>query len=90
MANTKDTNFVKVVTATSSNQREDLATTRNTITLIADGDCFINFDEAVSTTNRFLLNADTPVEFHDVMVRSINYMADTGSPKIYIAAFKRP
>ncbi len=89
MANTiKDTIFTKTVTCTSSDQKEDLQTSRNEVLLIADADCFINFDEAVTTTNRMLLKANTYFSIRKGTVRQLHYKADSGTPKVYIMAFK--
>lgn len=89
MPNVKaDSVFTQKVTCSASNQELDLLTTMNTVHIIADGDCFINFDKDVTSTERFLIKANTPYTFSDIMVRQLNYLADSSTPALYINAYK--
>lgn len=83
--NSYDTTFTKKLTCSSSNQSEDMLIVRNHVSLIADGDCFVNFDKAVTTTSRYLLKANTPVEI-EVTFSRLNYLADSSTPAIYVVA----
>lgn len=89
MSNGKgDSVYTKKVTCSSSNQEEDMLTSRNEVHVVADGDCFINFDAAVTTSERYLIKANTPYVFSDIMVRQLNYLAASGTPAIYVMAYK--
>jgi hypothetical protein len=91
MANTKyDNAYTKKLTCSSSDQSEYLSTSKNEVYLIADGDCYINFDAAVTSTNRMLLQADTYLKIDGVQVSQLHYLADSGTPAIYVMAFKSP
>jgi hypothetical protein len=84
-----DSVFTAKVTCSSSNQKVDMLTSRNTVSLIADGDCFINFDKAVTAESRYLLKANVPVDLHDLGgVRFLNYLASSSTPAIYVLATK--
>lgn len=82
-----DSVFTKKVTCTSSDQALDMKISRNQVVLVADAECFINFDADVTSDERFVLPADTPVTFGDIMVRQLHYLADTGTPNIYVMAY---
>jgi hypothetical protein len=86
--NIGDSVFTKKLTCSSSNQELDLLTTRNQVILVSDGDCFVNFDKDVTTAGRFLIKANTPVSFDNIMVRQLNYLADSATPALYIMAYK--
>lgn len=90
MANTKyDNAFTKKLTCSASDQSEYLSTSKNELVLIADGDCYINFDANVTSTNRMLLKANTYLTLRGVQVSQLHYLADSGTPAIYLMAFKR-
>jgi len=86
--NNHDTAFVKVLTCSDANQKEDMLLVRTHVTLVASGACFVNFDKAVTAEGRFRLVADTPVSF-DISFSQLNYMADTGTPTIHVIASRQ-
>lgn len=82
--------FTKTVTASSSDQKEDLLTTRNEVVMIATGDCYINFDQEVDVDERMLLKANTYFTLRNIMVRTLHFLSESGTPSIYIVAVKKP
>ena len=80
-----DTAFVAKLTCSDSNQSEDMLILRKHVTVIADGDCFINFDKAVTSIGRFYIKANLVYKF-DVSFSRLNYLADSGTPALYITA----
>lgn len=80
-----DTAFVGKLTCTSSDQQEDMLLLRKQVTLIATGDCFVNFDKPVTTSGRYLLKANIPVDFK-ISFSQLHYLADSGTPNIYVVA----
>jgi hypothetical protein len=87
MAAIQDTAFVFKQTITSSDQTVDLQGTRTTISLTADTDCFVNFENSVTTTNRYLIKANTPVTVFNVMASTLHVLGTSGN--LYIAAFRK-
>jgi hypothetical protein len=83
--NDYDSAYVAKVTCSSSDQMVDLLVTRNQVTLIADGDCFVNFNKPVTTLGRFFLKANVPVTI-DVQVSTLHYLTASATPAIYIVA----
>lgn len=79
--------YVVKLTCSSSDQSEDLLIPRKQITLIADGDCFVNFDKPVTTLGRFLLKANTPVTL-DIAVSVLHYLSASSTPAIYVVAVR--
>lgn len=82
------TAFVKELTCSSSDQSEDMLLVRNHVMLVADGECFVNFDKPVTTSGRFRLVADVPVEF-DISFSQLHYLADSGTPAIHVVASRQ-
>lgn len=83
--NSYDTAYVAKLTCSSSNQSVDVLQPRHHVSLVADGDCFVNFDKAVTATSRYLLKANTPVEL-EITFSRLNYLADSATPAIYVVA----
>lgn len=90
MANTADQPFVLKVTVSGTDASTSFPRTMNEITLIADGDCFINLNEAVTASERFLLKANTLFNVHETEATTIHYKADSGTPALYIMATAKP
>lgn len=87
MANARgDSVFTLKVTGTAADQALDLVESRNFVTIIADADCYINFDDMVSASERLLIKANTVYEFHNIMVRKLHYL--TAGANIYVMAWK--
>lgn len=82
-----DASFTYKVTCSSSDQSLDLQVPAHEITLIADGDCFVNFNKPVTTLGRFLLKANTPVTL-EVTVSTLHYLAASATPAIYVCAVR--
>jgi hypothetical protein len=80
-----DTAFVLKVTCSTSDQMVDLLRIRHQVTLVADADCFVNFDKPVTTLGRFLLKANIPVTL-DIECSNIHYLTASATPGIYIVA----
>ena len=80
-----DSSFTVKVTCSAADQKVDLQVPAHQITLIADGDCFVNFDRPVTTLGRFLLKANIPVTL-DITVSTLHYLAASATPAIYISA----
>lgn len=80
-----DTAFVGTVTCSSSDQAVDMLMVRTHVSLIADGDCFVNFDKPVTTNGRYLLKANVPVDF-PISFSQLHYLAAASTPKIYVVA----
>lgn len=77
--------FVAKLTCSASDQQVDLLLPRKQITLIADGDCFVNFNKPVTTLGRFFLKANTPVTI-DIQVSTLHYLSASSTPAIYVTA----
>lgn len=81
--------FTLKATCSSSDQSMDLLTSRHTVSVVADGDCFINFDKAVTSTGRFLIKANIHYSFElPGGVRKLHYLADSSTPAVYVMANK--
>lgn len=80
--------FTLKVTCTTSDQKLDMLGSRNEIVLVSDADCFINFDQEVDVDERFLLKANVPVRFSDIMVRTMHYLGASGGENIYVMSWK--
>lgn len=80
-----DTAFVAKLTCSDTDQAEDMLILRKHITLVADGDCFVNFDKEVTATGRFLIKANVPYEV-DISFSQLHYLADSGTPALYVVA----
>ena len=83
--NDHDTAFVKVVTCSSSNQKEEMLLQRDHVSLVASGTCFVNFDKPVTAGGRYQLVQNVPVDF-PVKFSQLNFKADSGTPTIHIMA----
>lgn len=83
--NNYDSAFVLKQVITSSSAPIDLMCQRNQINLIADTDCFVNFDKAVTATGRFLLKANIPMAITDANISTMSVLGTSGN--LYIAAF---
>lgn len=85
--NNEGEHFVQKVTCSASDQMISLVQSRHAVSLIADGDCFVNFDKAVTATGRFLIKANTQQDFvFDGGVSVVHYLADSATPALYIEA----
>jgi hypothetical protein len=80
-----DSAFVVKVTCSTSDQQVDLLRVTEQVTLVADADCFVNFDKPVTTLGRFLLKANIPVTL-DIECSNIHYLTASATPAIYIVA----
>lgn len=83
--NDYDTAFVKKLTCSSSDQTEDMLVLRTHVSLIADGDCFVNFDKPVTTNGRYFLKANVPVDFK-ISFSQLHYLTASATPAIYVVA----
>ena len=84
-----DSVYTKTVTCSTSNQVDNFPISANTVSIIADGDCFINFDFPVTATERFLIKSGEKSCFQNIMVSQLNFLAASGTPNIYILAYKK-
>jgi hypothetical protein len=58
---------------------------RKHFTVIADGDCFINFNKAVTSTGRMYIKANLVYKFC-VEADRLHYLADSATPALYVTA----
>jgi len=83
-----DAVFTRKVSCTTANQKLNMLTSRNEVLVVADADCFINFDSEVTATERLLLKANVPYKFGDIMVTNLHYLGVSGGENIYVMAWK--
>lgn len=79
-----DSVYVAKLVCTTSSQQADLLIGRKEITLIADADCFVNFNKPVTTNGRMLIKANVPHRFC-ISTSSIHYLA-AGAANLYVTA----
>lgn len=82
-----ETAFTLKVTCSSSDQIAELLVNAKQVNLVADGDCFVNFNKPVTVLGRFLIKANTPyvMDFAGG-VSTVHYLAASGTPALYICA----
>jgi hypothetical protein len=80
---TYDTAHVVKLSPTSSSAYEDLGITRKHFTMIADTDCYVNFNKPVTTTGRMYIKANLVYEFC-VDADKLAYLGTSGN--LYVTA----
>lgn len=85
MANneTYDTAHVIKLVPTSSDQLENLGIARKHFTILADTDCYINFNKPVTTLGRMFIKANLVYEFC-VTADILHYLGTSGN--LYVTA----
>lgn len=73
------------VTCSTSDQQTDFGVPVKEVVLTADADCFVNFNQPVTTTSRFLVKANVPVRIK-ARCSNVHYLGTAGTENLYIAA----